>query len=69
MEENEARIKELGLRQMATGLNPTKPTKKKKVIEEFSDLELPFDRDYVSGHDSLSEDEEEHFYCKVYTIN
>lgn len=37
-----------------------KKNKRKKVVEVWSDLELNFDRPYVSGHDSLSEEEDVH---------
>lgn len=52
--QNKQKIKELGIKTLADGLNIN------NVKEKFqADDEQEFDRAYVPGHDSLSEAEEE----------
>lgn len=66
MEENRREAEKLKLKEKANELvagGKSKTRAKKPVLEDFSDLE--FDRAYVSGHDSISEEQEEHFIPKV----
>lgn len=68
MEENHKEIERLKLKQKAAELvevGKSKSKAKKIVVAEWSDMELEFDRAYVSGHDSLSEEEVVHVIRKV----
>ncbi|KAK1373229.1 hypothetical protein POM88_029422 [Heracleum sosnowskyi] len=67
MEENQKEIERLKLEHKAAELAKGKSkTKAKNVVvaEWSSDMELEFDRPYVSGHDSLSEEEIMHVIRK-----
>ena len=67
MEENRKQADILKLKEKAAELTTAAKPKRKKICieEEWSDMEL--DRDYVSGHDSVSYEEEIHFIPKVCT--